>query len=743
MKKSCDRNQTKYNSRRRLWLLILSRTGIAIGALSVVAVAFSSWWLWNFVNQQLAPLVEKNLTQTLKRPVSLGKVENFSLLSLQFGASSIPATTTDPDRISVAGVEVTFDPLQLLFNRTLKLDVTLVNPNVYIEQDQQGNWISTTIGSQEGSGPLKTELNKIRVRNADVVLVPNINRDQRSAVKDQNLAGFQPTPNKSRVAFAQVNGFGQFLENNELIRYDLNGNSVTGGTLDLTGESRFKTQASNLQIQAQNLLASDITRIVELPLELRSGRVDGNLNIQLRQNLAPVLLGTANLKAVTVAFPQVPQPFFNSHGILSFQGTQIRLDNVQTSYGKIPGIVSGVVDTTSGYNIAARIPAVSVPDAQKTLNLQFPVPVAGELKADVQLTGPILKPILSGSVVNTKPGRVDRVKFSNIRTQFTYSTADAVVRFKDIQATPTVGGEITGAGTINLEQPKLAFDGVARNIPGDAIARVYGASPQVKIGTVSAKVNISGSPTKPKTVVNWQAAGATYPASGQVIVTNPQNWLFRNTVFNVANGTVRGSGQLINNRWQAKLQATNVQLGQLTQVPLALQVPVSGTFNVSGTTASFQPETIRATGLGRLNVAGGTVTATNIQLNQGRWQTQLQADNVQLKQILPEIPPQYQGLLTGRFNVSGTTASFQPETIRATGLGRLNVAGGTVTATNIQLNQGRWQTQLQANNVQLKQILPEIPPQYQGLLSGRFNVSARRGCAIKPSPCEKRTPPVA
>ena len=707
-----------------LWrFLLFHRTSIALGVLSllIISLAGGAWWLWIFVYEQLAPLVEKNLAQTLNRPVSLGQVERFSLTSLQFGKSSLPATSTDPDRVSVDAVEVTFDLLQLVFARTLNLDVTLVNPDIYIEQDKKGRWVSTTLKAEEKAGPIKTNLDKVRFRNADVVLVPQ------PVVRIQ-APGARATPNaqppkkvpvtlaQRSVGIAQLNGVAQFLENNQLVQFDLAGQPVTGGTLALQGEYRPSTEQANLQIRTQNLLASVVTRLIPLPLELQAGRVDGNLNVQLRKEQQADLFGTAGLKAVTAQVDQLPQPFINSQGTLSFKGKQVRLDNVTTSYGKIPAIANGVLDTEAGYNISASVKAVSVANAQDTLNLTLPVTATGVVRADVKLTGPILKPVLSGTVATTKPARIDRVDFSNISTRFAFSTAASKIAFNNIQATPTVGGKITGSGTILLEPQGLAFNVVAQNIPGDAIARLYGVSPQIKIGTVSAKTQVSGTPLKPQTVVNWQAPQATYPGIGQIIIANQNNLSFRNTVFSVAGGTVRAAGQVVDGRWQARAQANRVQLGRLAQVPPALQAPVSGTINLSGSTASFQPETIRATGSGRVTgIAGGTVTASNIQLAEGRWQAQLQAAGVQLGR-LAQVPPQLQGSLTGRFNLSGTTASFQPETIRGTGQGRLNVAGGTVTATNIQLAKGQWQALVNASQVQLNRFSEQLRGRFSGVV---------------------------
>lgn len=255
------------------------------------------------------------------------------------------------------------------------------------------------------------------------------------------------------------------------------------------------------------------------------------------------LFGTAVLKTVRVQINQLPQPFLNSQGTLRFQGTLIGLDNISTSYGKIPSIANGIINTVAGYNISARIPAVSVANAQQTLNIQLPVKVSGFVQADVAVTGAILKPILSGTVVTTKPARIDRVDFSNIRARFAFSAADSVTAFKDIVATPTVGGKITGAGIVQIGQKGgLGFDLAAQNLPGDALARLYNISPQIRIGNVSATTAISGTPTKPETIVNWQAPQATYPGTGQIRIINQNTIIFRNTVLNVAGGTIRGLG---------------------------------------------------------------------------------------------------------------------------------------------------------------------------------------------------------
>ena len=158
--------------RKRLWLLVLSRGSITLGGLLLLGVIVGIWRLWTFVQTELTPLAQQSLTTTLNRPVKLGKVTQFSLTGVQFGASAIPATPTDPDRAAVEAVEVGFDPVQLIFKRQLKLDVTLVNPDIYIDQDDQGRWGSTTIAPSGEGGAIKTDLDKLRFRNAKLALMP-------------------------------------------------------------------------------------------------------------------------------------------------------------------------------------------------------------------------------------------------------------------------------------------------------------------------------------------------------------------------------------------------------------------------------------------------------------------------------------------------------------------------------------------------------------------------------------------
>ncbi|MCW5315496.1 hypothetical protein GTQ43_17280 [Nostoc sp. KVJ3] len=785
-------------TRKRLWLLVLSRGSIALGGLLLLGVIIGIWRLWTFVQTELTPLAQQSLTTTLNRPLKLGKVTQFSLTGVQFGASAIPATPTDPDRATVESVEVGFDLLQLIFNHHLKLDVTLVNPDIYIEQDDQGRWVSTKIVSSGESGFIKTDLDYLRFRNAKLALMP---QKRAGGAGEQGAGGAGGDGGDgggtSPVTFSQLNGSAQLLANNQLIQFEVAGKGDSGGNVFIQGETRSRALAGNFHLQGQDFLAADITRLIKLPLNLQAGRANGDLLVRLTPRQKTLLYGNATVQGVTLQIPKVPQLLSNSQGNLRFQGTELELKNVTTNYGKIPVVAAGIIDTQTGFKLAGRVNAVSLANAQETLKIKLPVPIAGQVKADIQITGSTKEPILSGTVATIQTARIDKVDFNTISSKFELVTSSSLVTLKDIQGKAKVGGEITGAGTIQLgKKPRLDLNFAAKNVPGDAIAKVYQTTPAFQIGNVSATAQLFGPPTNVQTLVQYQAPNGTYPGTGEVAIAPNRNVSFRNVALNVNGGTVRATGSYFNERWQAvavasglklepfvdknqlqnvslaeaqfnghlilsgstapfkiatirtdgagvqigggtvavshvqlqeqsfsaQLVANGVRLGQiLKQSPPALNNPLAGTFQVAGNRDNFSLKTLRGSGEGSLAIDGGTVTAKNIQVANGVYQAQVQANNVPVRQ-LAAVPPQFRGTLTGEVNVEGSVESFQPQTIQAMGQARINVGGGTITASNIQVANGVYRTQVQANNVPVQQ-LAAVPPQLRGTLTGQANVA--------------------
>ncbi|MBD2357105.1 translocation/assembly module TamB domain-containing protein [Tolypothrix sp. FACHB-123] len=693
------------DSHRRLWLLLLTRTSIGLVIVLIAGIVGGIWWANIFIRERLAPIIESNLLELLGRPVKLGAVQSFSPNSLRFGSTSVPATTTDPDTLVAQAVDVGFNPWELVFNRSLKLNVTLVRPDIYIEQDKQGRWVSTRINTatEERAGLITTELETLSLQNGVVMLSPSL----------------QPGKPRVIVGFNQLNGIARFLEQNQRINFDISTQAMSGGSLQITGETLPKTVQTTLKIRTSNLLATNLSQLVQTPVSLQAGTINSDLTVNIPRNqLQTTVLGTVDVNQVVGQVNNLPTKITNTTGKLQFENQQVTLENFSANLGKIPVQINGGINAQTGYNLTANVKAVTTQNLLQTLNAKLPITSTGDWTANIKLQGAIRKPVITGAVSTIKPAVIDRVSFDQISTQFQGTPQEIVI--SQIQATPTQGGKITGKGRVSLgKQGRVAVNVQATNLPGDAIAQTYNVNlPNIRIGTVSANTQVSGTLANLQTLVQIQAPMATYPGKVELAI-NKGIVQIQNTALRVAGGTVAATGQLKGDRWQAVVDASQVPLQSLAQVtsnpdnpnatlPPQFQGTLNGEFNLAGTTKSFQIANIQAAGQANLNLAGGTVNVNNIRLNNGNWQAVANATKIQLNQFAENIPGQ---IINSNVQLAGNVQSFDLANIQASGEANLNVASGRVNLNNIRLNNGNWQALANASSIQLNQFAKNIPGQ--------------------------------
>ncbi|MDX2228056.1 MAG: translocation/assembly module TamB domain-containing protein [Leptolyngbyaceae cyanobacterium bins.349] len=580
-----DPNLEPPTPRPRRWRRIVLPVGITVLA-GVGGVAF---WGWRWIHNELPGVVADNLSQTLNRPVNVGDVKGVSLSGLVLGESFIPPTPEDTDQASVKEIEVGFNLFQTLVTRKLKLDITLKDAVVFLEQQKEG-WITTEFTPGEDEGLI--EIGTIRAENATAKLL------------GLGTIGGKRAP----VILDQVNGQVELFEENQRFSYELAGRSRTEGNFKLLGETFLPDQTSKLQIQAENFLVSEVDRLLNLPFDLPKGRTGANLNIELRPNIKnPPINGTAQFTGVTLAIPGVPRPFENAKGTLQFRGTQILPDDVVGRYGKAAAIVNGSIDLEKGFNLAAKVNPITLPDLTETLKVSAPVPLTGTVTANLKVTGGIETPVLSGTAQNVGPGTIDRIAVEQFSTAFKLDVEQEELIVQRLQVTPTAGGLITGAGRVDLGQtnaagaanPGLAFNIQVEDVPGDAIARTYSNGNELPftIGTVRAQATLAGTASNPVTTVRWSAPNGTYPGAGEIQIANGVTTL-RNTRFAVAGGTAAINAIARDGQWQAAIAATGIPLNRFVADQRGL---FSGNFTASGSLSSFSPTTIRAQGTARFS----------------------------------------------------------------------------------------------------------------------------------------------
>ncbi len=743
---------------RRLWLILFNRTSITLGLILVGAIAGGAWWLKTFLDEQLVPLLDKTLTDSLKRPVQVGRLERFSLTSLRFGPSALPSTTLDLNSAKTKAVEVEFDPTQVILNRHLELKLNFIDPTVYAEQYPDNTWFkSRSSGKNQVSG-IKTEVSEIKFSNATVALLPRA----RTIVQNPP-AQVQKLAHQNPIVFNQVTGQISHLEDkDQILEFAAKGKSLQSGTFNLTGESLrdpgqplWPPKTIKLLALANNLKAEDISRLIPLPLELQAGRIDANLNVEISpihpQEL-PNLMGTATFRDVTAQITPLPQKFTQANGGLRAKGKQITLENASAFYGKVFGLAQGTINIDDSFNLTAQVKSAPIPDLLDTLKVTLPVSVLGKVGASVKVIGKLAAPVVQGTLVNVSPLQVDKIDVANLKADFqlkgtSFSIINALVN-------PSAGGEITANGQIKLDQkPSLVADFIARNLPGESLALSYGIKSPVPLGKIQAKGTILGPADNVQTVVNFQANEALFPTTGELIVDKTVVRL-RNAKINLGSGTTIAQGLLTPNQVQILASGDGINLATLKPIPGLSPLPlnqgiVSGRVNVSAPLVAPSLQNIQAIAEGTLALAGGKVNASGT-IKQGIWQTFLTGDNLPLASfnlaaIAPNLPKinlinipallQQGQLLAFALNVSGTTASFQVPDLQVTGSVAANIAGANLALSQINLKNGLFRTEVNTAPIQLSQLLsdqtiPGIQPQIiaairQGSATANLNLSAQ------------------
>ena len=634
---------------------------------------------WFFIGRQLTPRLETELTDLFNRPVKIGSVERLSLTGVRFGDSELPATASDPDWVKVEAVDVAIAPLSLLFRRELQLDVTLIRPDLYIEQDEQKRWLSIELDPPTGKqSAIKTELQTVNFQHSEMTLAAR-----------SPTGGLKPS-----VRAAIPSGSAHFFNDAKLIQFDLAGRLLAGGKFEVDGSFQTPTDAINLVVTGNELAATAIGNLLELPLKLHSGTLDSNLEVQLRQGQVAALNGIATLEGVTARIPELPQPFAQTNGQLRFQGSQIYLDQVRSLFGSVPTVAEGVIDTAWGtLQVEAQTAPVDVNQAIAALKLDPPLPLAGEIQAAIAVAGTNERPKLDIDVATVTPSKIGRVDFRRIDADLALIDSQLVV--ESFRALPTVGGNVTGTGEVQLESGKYAFDVRSEKVPS-RIVRAYEVSLPIDPEPISGVARIIGN------LNNTEALEALGFAN-----------------FSFGGGTVSASNIQVNSqRWQADVQASAVQLSSLADVPSQLrQERLDGTFKVSGPVNSLTPQTVRATGAARIEFAGGAIATKNLTLADGRWSALVEAQEIGLQELVPSSPTD--GVLFGSFDLAGSVDNLTLAGVQGDGTGQLQIGEGTVAAREIEIEGERFTAVAVPNNLPLERISADL----QGRLGGELTVT--------------------
>lgn len=612
------------------------------GCLSVLG---GSGWQWlepqisQQLDHQLLPEIDRELEAALNRPVQLGELQQITPLGIRLGRSYIPTTATDRDQVDIKAVEIRFDLVDALLNHQVKLDITLIEPQIELEQNAQGDWLDTELNLEPGGA---VTVSHIRLQRATVAMTPYLG--DRASLSDRQRA----------TVVLPVQG-GVHLKDEQQAKIDFQGNlyhgKSQGGQWRLQGQADLETAAVTLAMNTQNVAISPLMALLSVPVTMSQGTVSGDIHISKGQNQPIALQGTATVQHGAMRAPGEPNPITDIGATLRFQGQQIQVEQGRVKFGKIPFDLKGTIGFQQGLDLRATVPFVNAADFMQTFKIKVPFAVKGALQAkDLRITGAFDHVIFSGKAKAVQPLQFDRLTMPTAQAQFQLDKKTDQLTLQQIEFLPDSGGKLTTHAQITLEndQAPLQVNLKAEGLSADALAQLYGVSnllpqallsrvepakPSVKnsgnksLGKINAQVALSGTGHQPRLQAKWQLQG-DYLAQGKVVWADHQLTV-KDTSLKIAGGAIAASAQLKDGQWRAQLNSTPLQLangqvqlqGALTdqrwnlnlegkQVGLkaidsALSGIVEGQVSLAGTLAQLSPAAIDAAGTLQITQAAG------------------------------------------------------------------------------------------------------------------------------------------
>ncbi len=707
------------SSTSRRWLKLFLKTGSAIGlCLFVVAIVGLIYGQWR-AKRNLAPLISQQLTKSLQRPVLLGEIESIWLNEIKIGNTTIPAHASDRNQIQVRQVIVNFDPIKLALTRTLKLDVRAIAPSVYIEQNRQGKWLNLPKVQQQPPGAVKIAVGNIKVEDARVAIVPFSNN---------------PQP----VNLSKVNVDTNFDNDRQQVNFQGTAQFQSNGQVQFQGNSLIITGETQIVAKGQKLDAAAATRIIKIPeVKIVSGAVDGNLNLAIQPQKYLRINSDLFMHDGKLIVNHVPRSLDNINGKVRITDREINLNNIAAKYDRVNAIASGSLNYSTGYQLNVQTAPSPLADIFKSIDIKSPFPLAGAAVAQLQLTGKLDRPILTGKFHNSQISQVDRVRVDRVDGNFKLANGRITVA---AIAQPKLGGKITTQGEIQLlKTPQTRFQITGNDLPGDTLTQLYGAKlpPHVQLGKASVVGTIGGAGGDIYTNLRVNIPQSTYPGIINLQITPQCKAIVHGATFQAAGGRVNVTGEVDPTNWRLNFQPQNLDTAKLAKIsgvilPANYAGKLVGNIQATGITNDLQlvsaasplENRIQASGRLSLQLAAGQIIVDRIVLDRGKWQTNLQSNALDLQQLIGatsatenRIP---KGIVSGNFQLRGSGIhKITPQNIQATGAGQIKLAAGTIQSQNLKIDRGTWQGKFTANNLQLAKLNPQV----SGTLSGKFNLT--------------------
>ncbi len=683
--------------RTRLLRLLRRRSTIVVGSTVLVLGVGGYAAIALILIPRVPGIVEDQLERIVNREVRVGEVEGFSLGGIRIGETVVPPTEENQNWIIIENIDVGFDLLPVIFQRELSLNLTLIRPELYAQQDDGGNWLTLDLSLPEGDGePLLEVETDISVREGTISLVPYGYED--AFVIDLDGSAF----------------IGQ-----EVARYNIEANLADGDAW-VEGETMLETSATKLDLRVRSIAIDQVNPFLPtLPVTVVSGELGANLNAELESfEEFPDVFGTASVQNLEARVGGVAEPI-TAGVLLRFQEKTVTVEEARATVGDLVATVDGSASVENGYDIDARVEPFTLDEVLAVTEIDADIPVDGRLRLNASVAGEFDSPEISGSLINETTIGIDRLSLATVRANF-FTDLDRFV-LNGFRITPVAGGRILGRGEARLQEEVTPLDFTFfADLPLDSILAPYDLPPDLVLGVLNARATVAGTAENPRISAGWQqngrVAGTDQYSSGDATFVG-DTVRVNNAIVGLGRGTIglEAVGDFGDNRWEATVTSGEFPLTPFLPVPGQL---TGLQLNARGPVDPFDPELIRANLLLSAGVLDGTIAAEG-ELANGNFGLTANISPVTLGDLAP-VPLNLQG---GTIRLSGRLDEFDLNSLNAEADVRLGINNGTIDAIAT-LQNGAIDLTARVGDLGLGEFVPQLPVS-PALVSAQLDFSGR------------------
>jgi translocation and assembly module TamB len=484
----------------------LGRLAVGMG-LGLTAVTLGGlWYVRHYINTQLTPQIQQELTRQLQRPVVLGEVQRATLGGLRLGKSAIPVTTTAQDFFNIEAIEVKLDLWQYLRTGRVGVDISADGVSAFIPQQVEpilppDQPPPTTIPVQPTvvETPSLVNLQSLQISNGEVVIRGGAD-GKLVAIKDVQIT-------------AQLNLTDQARQT---ITLDATGKFGQAGTLNIAGEYVLTNASGNLQVKLQQIDSAPLqSLLVGVPVIPQAGRLNADVKLVLAENgVIQNLQGSAQLDQVTLLTTALPQPISQISGKLQVEGLTLTIPKLQGKVGAIATQVSGTIGLEKGdLDLQLVTAKTAIADLVASTGIKLPITLDGAIQLTSTIKGTTALPQISAELSAPDTLLIDRVAVANFQGKFSSAVNQQnqfSLNIDRLSALVQGGGELQGRGRLS----EAGIDGELQltGINAEVIAQLYDTKLPVTVGNISATVRATGKLDKPLITAQISAPQSEYPA---------------------------------------------------------------------------------------------------------------------------------------------------------------------------------------------------------------------------------------